>query len=98
MFGLFAETIDRAAMIVDAHTDVLLETLVREGDKPSFELVLRRGDDARRRRLVRHAEPLSDSVESAGSAPDRRAEPPMTQGASSKVALAAAPAWERQRS
>ena len=31
-------------MIVDAHTDVLLELLVREGDQPSFELVLRRGE------------------------------------------------------
>jgi membrane dipeptidase len=31
-------------MIVDAHTDVLLETLVQEGDKPSFELVLRPGE------------------------------------------------------
>jgi membrane dipeptidase len=30
-------------MIVDAHTDVVLETVVRDGDKPSFELVLRRG-------------------------------------------------------
>ena len=31
-------------MIVDAHTDVLLELVVREGDEPSFELVLRRGE------------------------------------------------------
>ncbi len=31
-------------MIVDAHTDVLLELLVRDGDEPSFELVLRRGE------------------------------------------------------
>ena len=31
-------------MIVDAHTDVLLELLVWEGDEPSFDLVLRRGD------------------------------------------------------
>jgi membrane dipeptidase len=31
-------------MIVDAHTDVLLELLVREGEEPSFELVLRRGE------------------------------------------------------
>jgi membrane dipeptidase len=31
-------------MIVDAHTDVLLELLVRAGDEASFELVLRRGD------------------------------------------------------
>ncbi len=31
-------------MIVDAHTDVLLELLVGEGDEPSFELVLRRGE------------------------------------------------------
>jgi hypothetical protein len=31
-------------MIVDAHTNVLLELLVREGDEPSFELVLRRGE------------------------------------------------------
>jgi membrane dipeptidase len=36
--------IDRAAMIVDAHTDVLLELLVREGDERSFELALRRGE------------------------------------------------------
>jgi len=33
-----------AAMIVDAHTDVLLELLVRDGAEPSFELVLRRGE------------------------------------------------------
>jgi membrane dipeptidase len=39
-----AEISDRAAMIVDAHTDVLLELLVRAGDEASFELVLRRGD------------------------------------------------------
>ena len=44
VFGSFPETIDRAAMIVDAHTDVLLELLVHEGDEPSFELVLRRGE------------------------------------------------------
>jgi membrane dipeptidase len=31
-------------MIVDAHTDVLQELFVREGDKPAFELVLRRGE------------------------------------------------------
>ena len=31
-------------MIVDAHTDVLLELLVRDGDEPSFELVLRLGE------------------------------------------------------
>lgn len=31
-------------MIVDAHTDVLLELLVRAGEEPSFELVLRRGE------------------------------------------------------
>ena len=31
-------------MIVDAHTDVLLELLVREGSEPSFELVLRSGE------------------------------------------------------
>jgi membrane dipeptidase len=31
-------------MIVDAHTDVLLELVVREGEKPLFELVLRRGE------------------------------------------------------
>jgi membrane dipeptidase len=30
-------------MIVDAHTDVLLELVVREGEKPLFELVLRPG-------------------------------------------------------
>lgn len=43
-FGSFAETVVRPAMIVDAHTDVLLELVVREGDEPSFELVLRRGE------------------------------------------------------
>jgi len=31
-------------MIVDAHTDVLLELVIREGQKPSFELVLRCGE------------------------------------------------------
>ena len=31
-------------MIVDAHTDVLLELVVRDGAEPSFELVLRRGE------------------------------------------------------
>jgi membrane dipeptidase len=31
-------------VIVDAHTDVLHELLVRAGDEPSFELVLRRGE------------------------------------------------------
>jgi membrane dipeptidase len=31
-------------MIVDAHTDVLLELVVRDGADPSFELVLRRGE------------------------------------------------------
>jgi len=32
-------------MIVDAHTDVFLELVVREGAEPSFELVLGRGDE-----------------------------------------------------
>jgi len=32
------------AVIVDAHTDVVLETLAGEGDTPSLELVLRRGE------------------------------------------------------
>jgi membrane dipeptidase len=31
-------------MIVDAHTDVLLELVVRDGKQPSFELVLRHGE------------------------------------------------------
>jgi membrane dipeptidase len=31
-------------MIVDAHTDVLLELVVRDGAEPSFELVLRHGE------------------------------------------------------
>jgi membrane dipeptidase len=31
-------------LIVDAHTDVLLELVVRDGDEPSFELVLRPGN------------------------------------------------------
>ena len=31
-------------MIVDAHTDVLLELVARDGTEPSFELVLRRGE------------------------------------------------------
>ena len=31
-------------MIVDAHTDVFLELVVREGGEPSFELVLHRGE------------------------------------------------------
>jgi membrane dipeptidase len=31
-------------MIVDAHTDVLLELLLGEGEEPSFNLVLRRGE------------------------------------------------------
>lgn len=31
-------------MIVDAHTDVLLELVIREGEQPSFELVLRCGE------------------------------------------------------
>jgi hypothetical protein len=31
-------------MIVDAHTDVLLELVVQAGTKPSSELVLRRGE------------------------------------------------------
>jgi membrane dipeptidase len=31
-------------MIVDAHTDVLLELVARDGAEPSFELVLRRGE------------------------------------------------------
>jgi membrane dipeptidase len=34
----------RAAVIVDAHTDVVMELLVHEGEKPSYELVLRRGE------------------------------------------------------
>jgi membrane dipeptidase len=32
-------------MIVDAHTDVLLELVVRNGDEPTFELVLRPGEE-----------------------------------------------------
>ena len=32
-------------MIVDAHTDVLLELVVRDGAEPSLELVLRRGEE-----------------------------------------------------
>ncbi len=32
-------------VIVDAHTDVLLELLIAGGDEPSLELILRRGDD-----------------------------------------------------
>jgi membrane dipeptidase len=45
-FGLgpFVETADWAAMIVDAHTDVLLELVVRDGEEPSLELVLRQGE------------------------------------------------------
>jgi microsomal dipeptidase-like Zn-dependent dipeptidase len=31
-------------MIVDAHTDVLLELVVRDGEEPSLELVLRQGE------------------------------------------------------
>src|SRR5215213_9969220 len=31
-------------MIVDAHTDVLLELVIREGEQPPFELLLRRGE------------------------------------------------------
>jgi membrane dipeptidase len=31
-------------VLVDAHTDVLLELVVADGDKPSFQLVLRRGE------------------------------------------------------
>jgi membrane dipeptidase len=42
-FGPFVETVDWTAMIVDAHTDVLLELVVRDGPEPLFELVLRRG-------------------------------------------------------
>jgi hypothetical protein len=37
VYRLIRETIERAAMIVDAHTDVLLELLVGEGDEPSFD-------------------------------------------------------------
>src|SRR5512133_4233838 len=32
-------------VIVDAHTDVVLELLVGEGEEPSLELVLRQGQD-----------------------------------------------------
>lgn len=35
---------DWAVVIVDAHTDVLLELVVHDGAEPSFELVLRRGE------------------------------------------------------
>lgn len=43
-FGPFAETVDWAVVIVDAHTDVLLELVVRDEAAPSFELVLRQGE------------------------------------------------------
>jgi membrane dipeptidase len=36
--------VSTSAMIVDAHTDVLLELVVRDGADPSLELVLRRGE------------------------------------------------------
>jgi microsomal dipeptidase-like Zn-dependent dipeptidase len=42
--GYVVSVIDADGMIVDAHTDVLLELLVREGEEPSFELLLRRGE------------------------------------------------------
>ena len=35
-FGPFVETVDWTAMIVDAHTDVLLELVVRDGPEPLF--------------------------------------------------------------
>src|SRR6266511_2687369 len=43
-FSAHSSRLLMAAMIVDAHTDVLLELLVRDGAEPSFELVLRRGE------------------------------------------------------
>jgi hypothetical protein len=32
-------------VIIDAHTDVVLELLVGEGGEPSLELILRQGED-----------------------------------------------------
>ena len=43
-YDSFASRLHWAVMIVDAHTDVLLELVVRDGDDPSLELVLRRGE------------------------------------------------------